>query len=111
MELFFRKYLLNKISYIHIIGIIVFLNLIFKLFSFLIFFFVKSLFPIFYIGGLLHVMDNYSNDKPITNIIKNIKKNYKKEEELEDCIQKTIKENKSKIKTSNYYKIPQIKII
>ena len=111
MELFFRNYLLNKISIFHVIIIIILLNLIFKIFSFFIFFLIKSLFPIIYVGGMLHVMDNYSDEKPITTAFKNITKNYKKEVELEDCIQETIKKNKKKVKSNNYYEIPQRKII
>jgi hypothetical protein len=111
MELFFKNYLLNKISFIHIIGIFILLNIIFKLFSFFIFFIIKSLFPIIYVGGMLNIMDNYSDQKPISNLITNIKKNYKKEVELEDCIQKTIKKNKKQVKSNHYYDIPEIKIL
>jgi hypothetical protein len=87
-------------------------NIIYNIFSFFFFFLLKSVFPIFYIGGMLKAMNNLTTDKPISQLIKKLKHSgdEDKEESLEDTIQATIKKNLGKLSKSNFTNIPEIKI-
>ena len=108
---FINKIINNTICNDHpilkIIILLFFLNIIYKIFFSFILIILKGLFPIFYIIGLLYLMDNYTKDRPFNSFFNNIKNNnYYKEEELDDLINKSIKNKKNIIK-----EIPEIKII
>jgi hypothetical protein len=73
----------SRHPYIKIILLIIFINLIYRTFVYLIFILIKSIFPIIYMYFLLNLMDKSSEEKPISNLLFKINDNNNKENIIE----------------------------
>jgi len=78
----------NRYPYIKIISLIIFINLIYRTFVYLIFVFIKSIFPIIYMYFLLNLMDKSSEDKPISNLLFKINNDSDQKIKIIDTLEK-----------------------
>ncbi|VVU95435.1 hypothetical protein CPAV1605_1186 [seawater metagenome] len=90
MNYIFSQSLRNKSHLLKLFFLLILINLVYSIFSFLFFFIIKSVFPIIYVGGMLTAMNNYTKDKPLTRLINKIKNNDDPIKEKKEILPTTI---------------------